>query len=91
MGRVAHAAHDALRLINLVSCSIDIFLHSLTLKEANQKVAEVRLGQLTLLVATALDALYNLYGVHHAIENPRASLRTRPLMLSLVQSERVRL
>ena len=42
-------------------------------------------------VVTALDALYNLYGVHYAIENPRASLRLRPLMLSLVQSERVRL
>ena len=47
--------------------------------------------RLALVVVTALDALYNLYGVHYAIENPRASLRMRPLMLSLVQSERVRL
>ena len=29
--------------------------------------------------------------MHYAIENPRASLRLRPLMLSLVQSERVQL
>ena len=43
------------------------------------------------VVVTALDALYNLYGVHYAIENPRAGLRMRPLMTSLVQSERVRL
>ena len=49
------------------------------------------LDQLALAVVTALDALYNLYGVHYAIENPRASLRMRPLMLSLVQSDRVRL
>ena len=42
------------------------------------------------LVVAALDALYNLYDVHYAIENPRASLRMRPLMMSLVQSERVR-
>ena len=47
--------------------------------------------RLALVVVTALDALYNLYGVHYAIGNPRASLRMRPLMLSLVQSERVRL
>ena len=47
--------------------------------------------KLALVVVTALDALYNLYGVHYAIENPRASLRMRPLMLSLVQSRRVRL
>ena len=47
--------------------------------------------QLALVVVTALDALHNLYGVHYAIENPRASLRLRPVMLSLVQSERVRL
>ena len=47
--------------------------------------------RLALVVVTALDALYNLYGVHYAVENPRASLRMRPLMLSLVQSARVRL
>ena len=47
--------------------------------------------KLALVVVTALDALYNLCGVHYAIENPRASLRMRPLMLPLAQSERVRL
>jgi hypothetical protein len=47
--------------------------------------------RLALVVVTALDALYNLYGVHYAIENPRASLKKRPLMLSLVQSEWMRL
>ena len=47
--------------------------------------------RLALVVVTAPVALYNLYGVHYVLENPRASLRMRPLKLSLVQSERVRL
>ena len=46
--------------------------------------------KLALVVITALDALYNLYGVHYAVENPRASLRMRPLMRSLLRSSRVR-
>ena len=47
--------------------------------------------QLALVVVTALGALYNLYGVHYAMKDPRASLRARPFMLSLAQSKRVRL
>ena len=40
-------------------------------------------------VLQALDAAYNLYGIHWAVENPNAQLGKRPVLLSLMRSGRI--
>ena len=37
----------------------------------------------------ALDAAFNLYGIHHAVENPMAQLGRRPVVLALQRSARL--
>ena len=37
----------------------------------------------------ALDAAFNLYGIHWVVENPNAQLGRRPVLLSLMRSGRV--
>jgi hypothetical protein len=41
-------------------------------------------------VLQALDAAFNLYGIHWAVENPNAQLGRRPVLLSLMRSGRVK-
>ena len=41
-------------------------------------------------VLQALDAAFNLYGIHWAVENPNAQLGKRPVLLSLMRSGRVK-
>ena len=41
-------------------------------------------------VLQALDAAFNLYGIHWAVENPNAQLGRRPVLLTLMRSGRVR-
>ena len=37
-------------------------------------------------VLQALDAAFNLYGIHYAVENPKAQLGRRPVVLALQRS-----
>jgi hypothetical protein len=41
-------------------------------------------------VLQALDAAFNLYGIHWAAENPNAQLGRRPVLLSQMRSGRVK-
>ena len=40
-------------------------------------------------VLQALDAVFNLYGIHYAVENPNAQLGRRPVVLALQRSTRL--
>ena len=41
-------------------------------------------------VLQALDAAFNLHGIHWMVENPNAQLGKRPVLLSLMRSDRVK-
>ena len=40
-------------------------------------------------VLQALDAAFNLYGIHYAVENPMAQLGSRPVILAQQRSTRL--